>query len=105
LELGRGDYAARPVTMDKPPTKMAKIKLGMTLFLRCVGAIIFLYGLMGYACNTIAIMTLNKNDASLAYVNGQFIGSAIYSIFGVLLILLARPLVILLSRGLNENDF
>lgn len=77
----------------------------MTLFLRCVGAIIFLHGLMGYAAVEIEKMTLNKNDASLVYVNGQFIGCAIYLIFGVLLIFLARPLVILLSRGLKENDF
>jgi hypothetical protein len=91
--------------MDKPPTKIAKIKLGMTLFLRCVGAILVLYAVMGYACTTVAVVTLNKNDPSLTYVNGQFIGAASYLIYGLLLILLAKPLVILLSRGLKEADF
>jgi len=60
---------------------------------------------MGYACDAIEIMTLNKNDPSLAYVNGQFIGAAVYLVFGVLLIFLARPMVMLLSRGLTEHDF
>jgi len=77
----------------------------MTLFLRCVGAILVLYAVMGYACITFAVATLSKNDPSLTYVNGQFIGAGSYLIFGLLLILLAKPLVVLLSRGLKEDDF
>ena len=84
---------------------MANIKLGTTLFLRCVGAIIFLHGLMGYACDAVELMTLNKTDPSLVYLKGQFIGAAVYLVFGVLLIFIARPMVMLLSRGLTENDF
>ena len=91
--------------MDKPPTKIAKIKLGMTLFLRAVGAFIFLYGLMGFACDMLSMAILNKSDASLVYMNGRLIGAAAYLVFGVLLIFLARPLVILLSKGLKEDDF
>ncbi len=91
--------------MEKPPTKIAKIKLGMTLFLRSVGAILVLYALMGYACIEFAEAALSKNDPSLTYVNGQFIGAASYLVFGILLILFARPLVALLSKGLKEEDF
>lgn len=77
----------------------------MTLFLRCMGALTVLGAAMGYASTAFAEASLKKNDPALVYVNGQFIGSGVDLFFGVLLILLAKSLVVLLSRGLKEEDF
>ena len=83
---------------------MTKIQVAMALFLRCVGIIALIHGVMGFAFKEIAKMTLDKSDPSLIYVNGQLITGSLFMIYGLVLIILAKPLVIFLSKGLKENE-
>jgi hypothetical protein len=83
---------------------MTKIQIAMALFLRCAGVLASFHGMMGFAFKAIANVTLDRGDASLLYLNGQMISAVLYVVYGILLILLAKPLVLLLSKGLKENE-
>ena len=86
------------------PSIMTRVQVAVALLIRCVGALTFFMGLMGFIYQWLAPKILDPSDVSLVYIHGQLISSFIYVVFGVLLALIARPLVIWLSRGLNEKD-
>jgi hypothetical protein len=83
---------------------MTRVQVAITLLIRCVGALTFFMGLIGLIYQWIAPKLLDQSDASLVYIHAQLISSLMYVVYGVILVLIARPLVIWLSRGLDEKD-
>lgn len=83
---------------------MTRVQVAIALLIRCLGALIFFMGLIGLIYQWIAPRVLQKSDAALAYIHAQLISSLMFVIYGVVLVLIARPLVLLLSRGLDEKD-
>lgn len=83
---------------------MTRVQVAIALLIRCIGSLIFFTGLIGLIYQLIAPKVLAKSDAALAYIHAQFISSFMFLVYGVVLALIARPLVIFLSKGLDEKD-
>jgi hypothetical protein len=83
---------------------MTRVQAAITLLIRCIGALTFFMGLIGLIYHWIAPKVLDQGDTALAYIHAQLISSFMYGVYGVVLVIIARPLVIWLSKGLDEKD-
>jgi hypothetical protein len=83
---------------------MTRVQVAIALLIRCSGALVFFSGVIGLIYQWIAPRVLDRSDASLVYIHAQLVSSFMYVVYGVILVLIARPLVVWLSRGLNEKD-
>jgi hypothetical protein len=83
---------------------MTKLQVGMTLFFRCLGAVLLLLGGLAFLDCTISSLIFEANDPALVYIHARLMGAGAYVIFGILIITFARRMVILMSKGLKENE-
>jgi hypothetical protein len=83
---------------------MSKTQIAMVILFRCLGGVVLILGLLGYLDCAIEKLIFDKGDPSLLYLHGRLVGSGIYMILGILVILFAKRLVILMSKGLKDND-
>jgi hypothetical protein len=83
---------------------MTRVQVAMTLLMRCIGAVALFHGLIGLAYHFIAVVTLAPDDLSRLDLHGRLISALLYLLYGVILLLISRRLVILLSRGLDEKE-